>query len=128
MARRIAVIVLTACSFSALVCLFSDHPLCTWLFGASGLLFIPSLIALGASRRGRLGLLALPVLLFGLYLLLCFAAMALVSPEPDPSRWWFGLPPAAILMLGGLWLVPLLAVSFGYAWHFHHSGRKADER
>jgi hypothetical protein len=125
MARRVALAVLTICSFVALACLFIDHSVAAWLFGASALLFIPSLIAIGAVRRG---LLLMPLLLFGLYLLFCLGAMALLSPEPDRARWWLGLPPAAIVMLIGLWLVPLLAVSFFYAWHFSRSEYEADER
>ena len=128
MDRRIALIVLTVCSFTALACLFIEHPVSTWLFGAAGLLFVPSLIALGAARRGRIGILLAPLLLFGLYLLLCVGGMLLLSPEPDRSRWWLGLPPATTLMLVGLWLLPLLAVSFGYAWHFSRTGNEAGER
>jgi hypothetical protein len=54
--------------------------------------------------------------------------MLLLSPEPDRARWWHGLPPAAVVMLIGLWLAPLLVVSFGYAWHFSRSGDEADKR
>jgi hypothetical protein len=128
MAQRFALATLTICSLVTLACLFIDHPLSAPLFGAAGLLFIPSLIALGAARRGRLGRLTIPLLLFGLYLLLTFGAMFLLSPEPDMERWWFGMPPATVLMLAGLWLAPLLAVSFGYAWHFKRSESAADER
>jgi hypothetical protein len=128
MAQRVALATLTICSFVALACLFIDHWLSAPLFGAAAVLFIPSLIALGAARRGRLGRLTIPLLLFGLYLLLTFAAMLLLSPEPDMERWWFGMPPATVLMLVGLWLAPLFAVSFGYAWHFKQSPSRADER
>ena len=97
------------------------------------MMFIPALIALGASRRGRLGVLTMPLLLFGLYLVLCLTAMLLLSAEPEAESWWLGLPPATLLMLAGLWLAPLPAVSLGYAWYFQHSGlgeceRQADEQ
>jgi len=128
MAQRVALAILTICSFVSLVCLFIDHPLSAVVFGVAGLLFIPSLIALGAARRGRLGFFALPLSLFGLYLLLCFTAMLLLSPEPEMENWWFGMPPATVLMLAGLWLAPLLAVSLGYAWYFKRSASEAEER
>lgn len=130
MARRTALAVLTLCSLVCLACQFMNHRICDWLFGIAAMLFIPALMALGAARRGRLGYFALPVLLFGLYLILCFTAMMLLSAGTAVRS---GLPPAAILMLGGLWLAPLPVVALGYAWHFGRSGSRrpaieADER
>jgi hypothetical protein len=132
MAQRVALGILTICSFVALACLFIDHTLSPWLFGVSGMMFIPALIALGASRRGRLGVLTIPLLLFGLYLVFCLTAMLLLSAEAEAESMWLGLPPATWLMLAGLWLAPLPAVSLGYAWYFQQSGlgeteRQADE-
>ena len=128
MAQRVAITLLTICSFVTLACLFIDHPFSAPLFGAAAMLFIPALIALGAARHGRLGYLALPLFLFALYLLLCFTAMLLLSPEPDREKWWFGMPPATVVMLAGLWLAPLFAVSLGYAWYFKRSASEADEQ
>jgi hypothetical protein len=128
MAQRVALATLTTCSFVALACLFIDHPLSAPLFGGAAMLFIPSLIALGAARRGRLEYLRLPLILFALYLVGCLAAIFLLSPEPQMERWWFGWPPATVLMLAGLWLAPLLAVSFGFAWHFKQSSTDSDSR
>lgn len=116
MAHRAALVILSMCSSIALLCCFIDHQLAAVLFGFAGLGFIPALIALGAARRGKLGALAAPVMILTLILAGCFAAMLAM-----PGRG------ATFIMLVGLWLAPLLLVSFLYAWDFRRFGMRQDD-
>jgi hypothetical protein len=110
-AHRAAIVALSICSSIALLCCFIDHPAAAALFGFSGLALIPALIALGAARRGRLGSLAAPLAILALLLAGSFTAM-LVLPGTV----------ATAVMLVGLWLLPLLLVSFLFAWDFRRFG------
>jgi hypothetical protein len=116
MAQRAALCVLAFCSSLALACCFIDHPAAAVLFGVAGIGFIPALIALGAARRGRLDALAVPLVILSLILFGSFAAM-LALP---------GMAATAFMLLG-LWLVPLLLVSFIYAWHFERFGLREED-
>lgn len=122
MTRRVTLLLLAACSVLTLVCPFIDHPAAGVAFGLAVLAFPALLIALGAVRRGHLGLLAAPLLLLTLLLEGGFIAMLVLSGRPDPAGWWLGLPPSTVVMLLGLWLVPLVLVSLVYAWHFERFG------
>jgi CDP-diglyceride synthetase len=115
-AHRVALAILSVCSFLTLICCFVDHPFAAALFGFAGLGFIPALIALGAARRGKLKSLAAPLVILSLILAGCFAAMLAL-----PGR------VGTAIMLVGLWLVPLLLVSFLYAWDFHRFGLRSDD-
>jgi hypothetical protein len=115
-AHRFALAVLAVCSCVALSCCFIDHAAAAVLFGLAGMGFIPALLALGAARRGKLELLAAPLVIISLILAGCFAAMLAL-----PGRG------ATVIMLIGLWLVPLLLVSFLYAWHFRRFGLRKDD-
>ncbi len=116
MAHRAALVILSVCSILALLCCFIDHPAASVLFGFAGLGFIPALIALGATRRGRLGSLAAPVVLLSLILAGSFTAMLAL-----PGRG------ATLIMLLGLWLLPLALVSLLYAWDFRRFGLRGED-
>lgn len=79
---------------------------------------LASAMALGAQREGRLGALALPILLVFVILVAGFAAMLLLPAESAATPLWLGLPPRAAIVLYGLGLLPLFipvayALSFG---------------
>jgi hypothetical protein len=127
MVRNAALGLLTLASLIALGALLVPHPASGIVFASASLLFPPALAALGASRRGGLGTLGPPLLLFALLLQLLLAAMLLLSGRAGDGGLWLGLPPAAAVLLYGLGLLPLFLVSFGFAWHFGRSGPREEE-
>jgi len=89
------------------------------LFGALAMAFPVGLSALGALRGGRLrpGILALLAFLL-LTLEGSYLGMVLLRGRLLDGPWLGGLPLAVVLFLGGIWLLPLLVVSVGYAVTF----------
>lgn len=89
------------------------------LFGVLAIAFPVALCALGAMHGERLSpgiaavLLALLALLEGSFL----GMLALRGQVLDGPR-LAGMPLAVVLLLAGMWLLPLLLVSFGYAVTF----------
>jgi hypothetical protein len=126
-AHRPALILLGSCSVVALACLLVNHPAAPVVFGVAAFAFPPILIALGAARRGRIGPLAIPLLLIAVLLEGSVAVMLLLSGAGESGKLWLGLPPATAVLLYGLWLSPLLAVSFVYAWHFGRFGPREED-
>lgn len=127
LAHRLALALLTVGSLLILACLLVDHPAAPAVFVVSVLLFAPALVALGAARGGRIGRLALPLLLFALWLVGCGVAMLLLPGGAGAG--WFGLPWPTVVMLFGLGFAPLIVVSLVYAWDFRRFGlRETDLR
>ena len=115
MAKRFALVVIGLASPSILAAMVFGGSIAETAFVTLSLLLPVALIALGASRRGRLtggmvGLLAV------LALLLEGSAVAILwlshAPREDPVRG--GLPPATAIMIGLLGLGLLLLVPLGY--------------
>lgn len=85
-----------------------------------------SAMALGAARHGRLGALALPILLLFLILVAGFAAALLLPAETAASPLWLGLPRRAAIVLYGAGLLPLF-IPLAYALTFRsHTLSEAD--
>ena len=78
--------------------------------------FPVALIALGVSSRG--GIRRLKWDLIVLFASLQTSGIGMLATRGSNARWLFGLPPGAIFMLAGLWLVPLLVSSWAYARTF----------
>jgi hypothetical protein len=78
-----------------------------------------SMMALGATRGGRIGRLAFPFA-FVFVVVAGGFTLVLTMPRIDPAEpvFWFGLPPAAALVMYGIGLVPLLVVPLAYALTF----------
>lgn len=91
-----------------------------WLLAAGTCLSLVSIMAVGASRDGRIG----PRLAaaFGLVLLIVgggFAVLlALPATDPADPTLWLGLPPRAAVLLYGVGLLPFFIVPVAYAWTF----------
>lgn len=77
-----------------------------------------ALIVLGASRRGRLGPLVLPLLVVGLLLEGGLIAMWLLRGKVLAAPWFGGLPLAANVLIYGMWIVPFVIVVVTYALTF----------
>ncbi len=81
-------------------------------------MFPVGLMVLGAQRDGRLGPVA-PVLAALLVVLLgTAAAMLMLRDTVETGPWLWGMPLATAFQLVGLFVVPLMIVSWGYAWTF----------
>ena len=75
--------------------------------------------ALGASRGGRIGRVAMPLLLAWLILVLGFGlALALPAETAAAPQLVMGLPRRTALILYGVGLLPLLAMPLAYALTF----------
>ena len=77
-----------------------------------------ALIVLGASRRGRIAPLFLPLLVVGLLLEGGLIAMWLLRGKVLAAPWIGGLPLAANVLIYGLWIIPFVIVVVTYAVTF----------
>lgn len=114
----------------ALLTVASATLLATLLWGGagSGPLFVtlvaafPGLLALLVARGGRMtGVL---IALTAVQVAAGWGVLLLTGRPRD----WLGLPPAATVMLVGLWLLPLAIAVGGYTWTFDGWSRAAEER
>lgn len=84
--------------------------------GTSALLV--SLMALGASRHGRLGALWLPLAATFAVLAAGFGLALWLPAEAADADLWLGLPRRAAIVLYGVGILPLLIVPVAYALTF----------
>jgi hypothetical protein len=74
---------------------------------------------IGASRNGRIGVLAIPFAFVFLVVAGGFLFVLSMPPaDPADPELWLGLPPRAALVLYGIGLLPLLVMPLGYALTF----------
>jgi len=118
MARTFALGFLALAAPLILLCLFVGSALGEVVFALLVTAFPIALIALGASRGGRLGPLGWPLL--GLLLLLegFVVALLVLRGSVSTAPWFGGLPLATAIQVYGLFLVPLFYVSLLYAFTF----------
>jgi hypothetical protein len=108
MAHRLALLLLALAAVASL----TGSP---WLAAFGGATFPVALIALGASRGGKLGPLRIPLLLTGLVLFGVLAALLLLpdgGPDAGP------LPLGTVLLLFVLVPVPFIILSWVYVASF----------
>ncbi len=122
MDKKLGLIVLAVSSPLALVCAFIEADWAVAVFAGTVIVHPLALIGLGAaSRRGSLGPLrpylgALAVWLSTVMLLL------LQPPAQLAGRTLFGVPWNAVLMLAGLWIVPMGWTTLAYVKTFSSLG------
>lgn len=135
--RRLALGFLAAASPAVLLASFAGGPAAAWTFALLTAAFPVALMALGAlgpirasaggpvwsnaARRGRLGraawaLAALLVLAEGT------AAGVLLLGGGGAAGTLAGFPPATLILLAGVWLLPLPVATLAYAWSFDETG------
>jgi hypothetical protein len=122
--HRFALILLALAASAALAAFALGTPVASWLAAFGGATFPVALIALGASRQGRLDGLGLP--LGALWVLLAgglAAVLALPAGGPDIG----GLPAATALMIFVLVPVPLLGLGLLYAVSFGRHGLRDED-
>ena len=125
--KSLAIAGLLVASIVALAGLGRDVAALRVGFGVAVMAFPPLLIGMAVSRRGRVGGLRVPVVVLAVILQAAFAAMLGLSGDPDPESWWSGLPPATLVLLLGVWLVPLVLVGLAHAWWFPRDGLSEDD-
>lgn len=125
MAHRLALVLLALAAPVTLAAFCLGGAAAAWTAAlAGGAVFPAALIALGASRGGRLGRLAAPVLLLGVLLTLGLAAV-LGLPHGGPDV--LGLPAATAIMIFVLVPIPLLGLGWLYAALFEDHGLREDD-
>ena len=86
-----------------------------------------ALIAVAVGRRGRLGPLAIPLMVLLLFLEACTVGMLLLRGHVLDGPWFGGLPLAAAIQLYGVFLTPLLLVALTYALTFDRFEMKDED-
>jgi hypothetical protein len=118
LAYRIALALLVLASVAGLLAFCVGGSLSPGLAVLAGTLFPVALIVLGAARGGRLGRLAVPILILGL-------ALAVFLPEGGPDV--LGLPLGTALMIFVVVPVPLLLTCLAYAFTFDRLGLRQED-
>jgi hypothetical protein len=118
MAHRSALLLLAASAPLILVTFFLSSELGALLFTLLAVAFPVALIALGASRKGRLGPLTAPLLVLLLILEGSALGMFLLRGRIMEVAWFGGLPLAAALEIYAMWILPLGLVALAYALTF----------
>jgi len=117
-ARRLALLFLALASPLILVLFALPWSGAQALFAVLVMAYPVALIVLAVSRDGRVGVLALPLLLLLVLLEVCTIAMLALRERVMDAPWVAGLPLAAAIQLYGVWLAPLLLVALAYALTF----------
>lgn len=116
-ARHLALSGLTTASLATLLCCMVDTPWTAQVFAAALVVFPVALMLLGASHaRSRVGPVALWTL--GLLLLLLAASMAGLFWTRGTDTHLLGLPAGVILLIAGLFLLPLVLTTLGFVASF----------
>lgn len=116
--RRVILGFVAACSLASLAIFFVDATWVAWVFTGVVAAFPIALIALAVVRNGRLGPLAIPLLVLLLILEAAFAAMLALAGKVETAPWFGGLPAAAAILIYGVFLAPFLLVVLAYAMTF----------
>lgn len=124
-ARTVALVALTTASLATLLCCVVDTPWTPHVFAAALVVFPVALMLLGASHaRPRVGPVALWTL--GLLLLLLASSMAGLFWTRGTDAQLLGLPAGVLLLVVGLFLLPLVLTTLGFAASFEDG--PSDER
>jgi len=124
LARSSALVLLALAALAALAAFGFGPPLAPWLAAFAGASLPVALIALGALRQGRLGALALPLILLWVLLAGGLAAI-LILPHGGPDV--LGLPLATAIMIFVLVPVPLIGLGLLYAARFDRHGLREED-
>jgi len=124
LARSSVLVLLALAALAALAAFGFGPPLAPWLAAFAGASLPVALIALGALRQGRLGALALPLILLWVLLAGGLAAI-LILPHGGPDV--LGLPLATAIMIFVLVPVPLIGLGLLYAARFDRHGLREED-
>ena len=122
MARKVALLFLAVASPLMLLLFMIGGSWADWTFSMLVMGYPVAMIVVAVARRGRLGPLALPLLLLLVFLEACAVAMLVLRGNVLNGPWFGGLPGAAAVQLYGLFVAPLLLVALAYALTFDRFG------
>ena len=127
MAQRAALVFLAVSSPLILLAFLVGTAAGEVLFAVLAAAFPVALIVLGAQRRGRLGGLLWPLVTLLSILESCVVAMLALRGQVLAAPWIGGLPLAPAVQVYGIFLLPLLLVSFAYATTFESFSLRQDD-
>ncbi len=127
MSKRAALAFLAAAAPLVLLAMLFGTAAGEALFAVLAAAFPVGLIVLGAQRRGRLGRLLWPLIALLSILEACVVVMLALRGRILDAPWLGGLPLATAVQVYGLFLLPLLLVSFAYAWTFESFSLRQDD-
>ncbi len=104
-----------------------DLPAGEVIFALVAVAFPIALIALGASHKDGLGPLRWPLVGLTIFFEICFVAMLLLRGQVLEAPWLGGLPLATAIQFYGVFLAPMLFVSWFYAATFEHYGLRSED-
>jgi len=116
--KTIALLFLTVASPLAVALFWLPVPAAGEGFALLAVAYPIALIAVGASREGRLGPLVWPLAALTVILEGSVAAMLWWRGQVADGPWVGGLPISAAILIYGLFLAPLLLVGLSYALTF----------
>ncbi len=124
MIRKVAIALVALIPAGILLASFWRGAGAVWVLGVLVVSLPVALIVLAASASRRPGALRWGLVLFGLVSVgAIFALLALNDQVPHPSA--AGLPAGLVIMLVGIWLVPLIVTSWAHAASFEPGGESA---
>ena len=127
MSKKAALAVIGLFSPVAFLTLFFSQTGAQIIFALLATAFPVALIVLGASQKGRLGPLGIPLLALLLVQEGSVIAMIVYRDNVLNGPWVGGLPLAAAIQIYVLWLLPLLLVALAYGLTFDSFSLKEDD-
>ena len=125
MTRRFAIralvtgVLLLAIAYAAQLVLGGTRQWMVWSYLVGMSTTMLGMLVLGVARRaGGVGRLALPFLFIYAVLLVGFGLALGLSPEPDATGLWLGLPRRAAIVIYGIGVLPLFLLPLAYALTF----------
>jgi len=125
--KKAALAVIGLFSPIALLTLFFSQTEAQIIFALLAMAFPVALIVLGASQKGRLGPLGLPLLALLLLQEGSVIAMIVFRDNVLNGPWVGGLPLTAAIQIYVLWLLPLLLVALAYGLTFDGFSLKEED-
>mgnify|MGYP006302953337 CR=1 FL=1 len=132
--RAPAALLLALSALAVLAAQMAGQAAAAWLMAAGIAGSVTALMLLGVAsgpgQRPRRGALVVVATLGGVLAVSVLGIVAL-SAEADATA-WLGASPGLIVLLGGVWLLPLVLVGLGHGWTFdkrrHETERGRDRR
>jgi hypothetical protein len=127
MMQRVVLAFVASAAAAILAVSWSGSAAAQWTFALLGVAFPPALVWIAVARRRPSLRLSLSVaVLFGLLEASTVAVLALRNPG-GWDRWLLGLPPAGLVFLLGLWLLPFVLTTWAHATTFDSAGLGPDD-
>jgi hypothetical protein len=127
MAKQIALSFMGIASVLMLVIFFFEWSLGPIVFGVLVMAFPTAMIAAGASRKGKLGVVTIPALVLGVILVGGTIWMYLLRGQVETAGWFLGFPLSAAVQFYLVFLVPYFVMAIGYTLTFDSYGIREED-